>query len=272
MTNIFKYSNISDPNIYSDIRLYQNVDTNIFVYSFVSKHFIQIYRIFVRVIFLTRIYSDIRLYQNSYKCHTLIDKHCYIIFCLTRIKLAFCHQCQSYCESFRSALPLLQVIWKIFCVVPIFHFFGTPVFYRNFLLLYTSLISYFVHVGWKAFSIICELFILVLYLVELFVFTAVKGLLNISTVQGYLLIASTFKSNDSLASLISLKRRRRKKKRKNVLFMNSSNFEMEPNTVSTFCLFVIPYDYILVGNCRRGKTPWNPGPGYSMSCFSPTLV
>ena len=52
MTNIFEYSNISDPNIYSDIRSYQNFDTNIFVYSFVSKNFI-------------RIYSDIR------SCHFL---------------------------------------------------------------------------------------------------------------------------------------------------------------------------------------------------------
>ena len=43
MTNIFEYSNIFDPNIYSDIRSYQNFDTNIFGYSFVSKNFIQIY-------------------------------------------------------------------------------------------------------------------------------------------------------------------------------------------------------------------------------------
>jgi len=47
MANIFEYSNISDPNIYSDIRSYQNFDTNVFGYSFVSKKF-------------TRIYSDIR--------------------------------------------------------------------------------------------------------------------------------------------------------------------------------------------------------------------
>ena len=43
MTNIFEYLNISDPNIYSDIRSYQNFDTNIFGYSFVPKMFIQIY-------------------------------------------------------------------------------------------------------------------------------------------------------------------------------------------------------------------------------------
>ena len=42
MTNIFEYSNISDPNIYSDIRSYQNIDTNIFVFAFVSN-FIRIY-------------------------------------------------------------------------------------------------------------------------------------------------------------------------------------------------------------------------------------
>ena len=43
LTNIFEYLNIFDPNIYSDIRLYQNFNTNIFGYSFVSKMFIRIY-------------------------------------------------------------------------------------------------------------------------------------------------------------------------------------------------------------------------------------
>ena len=52
MTNIFEYSNIFDPNIYSDIRLYQSFNTNIFGYSFVSKMFLQMY-------------SDVRL------CHFL---------------------------------------------------------------------------------------------------------------------------------------------------------------------------------------------------------
>merc|ERR1712175_13432 len=50
VTNIFEYSNIFDPNIYSDIRSYRNFNTNIFGYSFVSKMFI-------------RIYSDIRSYH-----------------------------------------------------------------------------------------------------------------------------------------------------------------------------------------------------------------
>ena len=44
---IFKYSNIFDPNIYSNIRSYHFLDTNIFGYSFVST-------------FGIRIYSDIR--------------------------------------------------------------------------------------------------------------------------------------------------------------------------------------------------------------------
>ena len=43
VTNIFEYSNIFDPNIYSDIRSYRDFDTNIFGYSFVSKMFIRIY-------------------------------------------------------------------------------------------------------------------------------------------------------------------------------------------------------------------------------------
>ena len=36
---IFEYSNIFDPNIYSDIRLYHFLDTNIFGYLFVSKSY-----------------------------------------------------------------------------------------------------------------------------------------------------------------------------------------------------------------------------------------
>ena len=68
---IFEYSNIFDPNIYSDLRSYQNFDTNIFGYSFVSKNSYEYIRIFVRVIFLTRIYSDIHSYQNPYECHAL---------------------------------------------------------------------------------------------------------------------------------------------------------------------------------------------------------
>ena len=59
VTNIFEYSNIFDPNIYSDIRLYQIFDMNIFEYSLVSKNFIQIY-------------SDIRSCQNPYECYTLL--------------------------------------------------------------------------------------------------------------------------------------------------------------------------------------------------------
>ena len=47
VTNIFEYSNTFDPNIYSDIRSYHFLDTNIFGYSFVST-------------FGIRIYSDIR--------------------------------------------------------------------------------------------------------------------------------------------------------------------------------------------------------------------
>ena len=43
VTNIFEYSNIFDPNVYSDIRLYHFLDTNIFGYSFVSTFWIRIY-------------------------------------------------------------------------------------------------------------------------------------------------------------------------------------------------------------------------------------
>ena len=76
---IFEYSNIFDPNIYSDIRSYLILDTNIFRYSFVSTFGIRIYsdirscqnleyeyiRIFVRSKILIRIYSDLRSYQFS---------------------------------------------------------------------------------------------------------------------------------------------------------------------------------------------------------------
>ena len=43
VTNIFEYSNIFDPNIYSGIRSYHFSDTNIFGYSLVSTFGIQIY-------------------------------------------------------------------------------------------------------------------------------------------------------------------------------------------------------------------------------------
>ena len=42
VTNIFEYSNIFDPNIYSDIRSYHFLEKNIFGYSFVSTFWIQI--------------------------------------------------------------------------------------------------------------------------------------------------------------------------------------------------------------------------------------
>ena len=48
---IFEYSNIFYQNIYSDIRSYHFLDTNIFGYSFVSTFWI-------------RIYSDIRSWQD----------------------------------------------------------------------------------------------------------------------------------------------------------------------------------------------------------------
>ena len=51
VTNIFEYSNVFDPNIYSGICSYHFLDMNIFGYSFVSTFWI-------------RIYSDIRLWQD----------------------------------------------------------------------------------------------------------------------------------------------------------------------------------------------------------------
>ena len=51
VTNIFEYSNIFYPNIYSGIRSYHFSHTNIFGYSFVSTFWI-------------RIYSDIRSWQD----------------------------------------------------------------------------------------------------------------------------------------------------------------------------------------------------------------
>ena len=41
--HIFKYSNIFVTNIYSDIRSYQFVDTNVFGHSFVSSLIVRIY-------------------------------------------------------------------------------------------------------------------------------------------------------------------------------------------------------------------------------------
>ena len=67
VTNIFEYSNILDPNIYSDIRSYQNFDTNIFGYSFMSKISYEFIQISVRVIFLTkyiRIFVRVKIDTN----------------------------------------------------------------------------------------------------------------------------------------------------------------------------------------------------------------
>ena len=61
---IFKYSNIFDPNIYSDIRSYQNFDTNIFRYSFVTKFWSKIIKTFIYIRIWIQIYSDIRSYQK----------------------------------------------------------------------------------------------------------------------------------------------------------------------------------------------------------------
>ena len=66
VTNIFEYSNIFDTNIYSDIRSYHFLYTNIFGYSFVSKFCYEYIRIFVRIKILIRIYSDIRSFFYEY--------------------------------------------------------------------------------------------------------------------------------------------------------------------------------------------------------------
>ena len=63
---IFEYSNILDPNIYSDIRSYHFLDTNIFGYSFVARFWYEYIRIFVCINFRFRwcfclIFMDITL-------------------------------------------------------------------------------------------------------------------------------------------------------------------------------------------------------------------
>ena len=63
MKNIFEYSNIFDPNIYSDIRSYQNFDTNIFGYSFVFFLDTNIFGYSFASENFIRIYSDIHSYH-----------------------------------------------------------------------------------------------------------------------------------------------------------------------------------------------------------------
>ena len=60
------------------------------VIKYIYKISYEYIRIFIRVIFLTRIYSDIRSYQNPYECHTLIQK------CLGNIEVRYC---EKYCQK-----------------------------------------------------------------------------------------------------------------------------------------------------------------------------
>merc|ERR1711989_39765 len=78
VTNIFEYSNIFDPNIYSGIRSYHFSDTNIFGYSFVTTFWLLIYSDIRSWQDLIRIYSDIRSYQFS--GHKQIQKMFLLIF------------------------------------------------------------------------------------------------------------------------------------------------------------------------------------------------
>ena len=89
MTNIFEYSNIFDPNIYSDIRSYRNFNTNIFGYSFVSKMFIRIYSDIRSYHFLdTNIFGysfvskSIRMSHSDAPVRTVVDVPCLPIFTL----------------------------------------------------------------------------------------------------------------------------------------------------------------------------------------------
>ena len=85
MTNIFKYSNIFDPNIHSYIRSYQSFDTNIFGYSFVSKMFI-------------RIYSDTR------SCHFLDTNIFGYSFMSKSIQMSHSALCMAYCLNLKINL------------------------------------------------------------------------------------------------------------------------------------------------------------------------
>ena len=103
MTNIFEYSNISDPNIYSDIRSYQNFDTNIFGYSFVPKIFIQIY-------------SDIRL------CHFLDTNIFGYSFVSKSIRMSHsgvhCNTSFQECSCTEEQSPQLKIYpWPATCSV-----------------------------------------------------------------------------------------------------------------------------------------------------------
>ena len=76
VTNIFEYSNIFDPNIYSDIRSYHFLDTNIFGYSFVARFWFQYIRIFVRINF-----QDTNRFRRCFCWFSLDIILCLWIFC-----------------------------------------------------------------------------------------------------------------------------------------------------------------------------------------------
>ena len=74
-----------------------------FGHSFVSHLSTEYIRIFVRVIFLTRLYSDIRLCQNFYECHTLKWSSVYSWF--------------HYAPEGWYVTATKKLFWNVFCLL-----------------------------------------------------------------------------------------------------------------------------------------------------------
>ena len=87
MTNIFEYSNIFDPNIYSYIRSYQSFDTNIFGYSFVSKNVIRIYSDIHSCHFF-----DTNIFGYSFVSKSIRMSHSVLDVKMLRLSVLFCSE------------------------------------------------------------------------------------------------------------------------------------------------------------------------------------
>ena len=101
MTDIFEYSNIFDPNIYSDICSYQNFDTNTFGNSFLSKMFIQLYSYIRSCHFLdTNIfrYSFVsKSIRMSYSAPTMQRSHTHYIYIYLYINCSWTEAILCFC-------------------------------------------------------------------------------------------------------------------------------------------------------------------------------
>ena len=100
MTNIFEYSIIFDPNIYSDICWYQKFDTNIFGYSF-SCHFLD-----------TNIFEYSFVSKSIRMSHSGLHLNCPTYFSITDVSDVLLSKFEVHCQQWNlSTLLKLRISW-----------------------------------------------------------------------------------------------------------------------------------------------------------------